>query len=89
MLNIEMRKIFLFLITLLPVMAMAQTEEAFMINGNIGQLNTPAKAYLIYKLGANQVIDSAGIIGGKFTLGGKILNPTKIIYQRELYIYQD
>lgn len=79
MLNINMRKILFFFITLLPVMAMAQTEQAFIINGKIGELSTPAKAYLIYKLGANQVIDSAGMIGGKFNLGGKILNPTNAI----------
>jgi len=74
-----MRKIFLFIITLLPALAMAQTEETFLIRGKIGVLDNPSRAYLIYKLGANQVIDSATIAAGKFDLSGKILNPTNAI----------
>jgi peroxiredoxin len=74
-----MKKIFLFLILLLPFMAMAQTEDTFLIKGKIGNLGAPSRAYLIYKLGANQVIDSAIITAGSFDFNGKILNPTNAV----------
>jgi peroxiredoxin len=74
-----MKKIVLFIITLLPVMAMAQTPDTFTLKSKVGNLNAPSRAYLIYKLGANQVIDSAVITAGNFDFNGQLLNPTNAV----------
>ncbi|SHM74196.1 TlpA disulfide reductase family protein [Mucilaginibacter sp. OK098] len=74
-----MKKIVLFIITLLPFMAMAQTPETFLIKSKIGNLNAPSRAYLIYKVGANQVIDSAIITTGNFEFSGQIMNPSNAV----------
>ncbi|ASU32100.1 hypothetical protein MuYL_0197 [Mucilaginibacter xinganensis] len=64
---------------LLPFITMAQTQETFLLRSKIGNLNAPARAYLIYKLGANQVIDSAIIADGKFDFSGQLLNPSAAV----------
>ncbi|WP_094568745.1 TlpA disulfide reductase family protein [Mucilaginibacter xinganensis] len=74
-----MKKIVLFIIMLLPFITMAQTQETFLLRSKIGNLNAPARAYLIYKLGANQVIDSAIIADGKFDFSGQLLNPSAAV----------
>jgi peroxiredoxin len=71
-----MKKIFLYIIVLLPLMAFAQEPQSFLIKGKVGSFNTPARAYLIYQLGANRVIDSAQISNGSFNFKGQIINPT-------------
>ncbi|HEY5327370.1 MAG TPA: TlpA disulfide reductase family protein [Mucilaginibacter sp.] len=71
-----MKKIFLFIIALLPLVALAQEPQTFEIKSKIGNLNTRARAYLIYQEGANRVIDSAQIINGSFSFKGQIMNPT-------------
>lgn len=60
-------------------MAMAQTPETFLIKSKIGNLNAPSRAYLIYKVGANQVIDSAIITTGNFEFSGQIMNPSNAV----------
>ena len=70
-----MKKILLYMIALLPFMAMAQ-EGTFVIKGKVGNLNSPSRAYLLYQLGANKVLDSALITNGSFDFSGKITNPT-------------
>jgi peroxiredoxin len=74
-----MKKIFPFIITLLPYMALAQTPETFLIRSKIGNLGAPSRAYLIYKVGANQVIDSAIITAGSFDFSGQIMNPSNAV----------
>jgi peroxiredoxin len=75
-----MKKIFLCIAALLPLMAMAQQQpEPFEIKSTVGHLTNPARAYLIYQLGANRVIDSAEITAGSFDFKGNILNPTPAI----------
>ncbi len=71
-----MKKIFVLMIALLPVLAFAQDQQSFLIKGKIGTLNAPARAYLVYQLGANRVIDSTFITGGNFEIKGSVLNPT-------------
>jgi peroxiredoxin len=71
-----MKKIFLFIIALLPLVALAQEPQTFEIKSKIGNLNARARAYLIYQEGANRVIDSAQIINGSFSFKGQIMNPT-------------
>ncbi len=74
-----MKRIFLFIITLLPVIAFAQELKSFEIKSKVGNLTTPSRAYLIYQLGANRVIDSTFIVNGSFSFKGKILNPTAAV----------
>lgn len=47
----------------------------FTLNGKVGNLNAPAKAYLVYKLGANQKADSATITNGTFSITGTLIEP--------------
>jgi peroxiredoxin len=75
-----MKKIFIFLFTLLPALSFAQTgviPSPFIVNGKVGHLNAPARAYIFYKLGANSVIDSAVIADGVFKFNGNALDPAQ------------
>jgi thiol-disulfide isomerase/thioredoxin len=64
------------MIAMLPLTAIAQNPQPFVLNSKLGNLNAPAKAYLIYQLGANRVIDSAAITNGSFVFKGNVMNPT-------------
>jgi thiol-disulfide isomerase/thioredoxin len=69
-------KIWFLAVAALPLFATAQTTTPqFTVNGKVGNLNAPAKAYLVYKLGANQMVDSADIINGAFTIKGDVMEP--------------
>ncbi|MEN0054395.1 MAG: TlpA disulfide reductase family protein [Mucilaginibacter sp.] len=71
-----MKKILFYIISMMPAMAFAQAgTDTFTINGKVGNLSAPAKVYLIYQLGSNNVIDSANVTNGAFTLTGTLLNP--------------
>jgi peroxiredoxin len=87
-----MKKIFFSILALLPVLAFAQTPAAnsaaaptaetpqsFLLQTKVGDVNAPAKAFLIYRLGANNVIDSSAIVNGNFDFTGSIINPTNAI----------
>jgi peroxiredoxin len=80
-----MKKILFYIISFLPLMVFAQTEGQFNIKGKVGTLSAPARIYLIYQVGANQVIDSAIIANGVFNLSGKILNPSAAILVMDRY----
>jgi len=67
-----MKKISLIAACLLPAAVMAQAPSKFTINGKIGNLGAPAKAYLYYGTRANPIVDSAAIVGGKFSFTGSI-----------------
>ena len=71
-----MKKIYSIIITLLPFAALAQNENTFLIKGKVGNYNAPARAYLLYQLGANRVIDSANFTDGSFDFRGSMINPT-------------
>jgi len=60
---------------MLPVTAFAQTNDTFVINGKLGNVSTPAKVYLSYQLGANNVTDSTNVVNGAFSFTGTIINP--------------
>jgi thiol-disulfide isomerase/thioredoxin len=71
-----MKKLFFLAAALLPSFVFAQTlTESFTVNGKIGTLNAPVKAYLFYQLGANKVVDSAMVVNGNFTITGEIIDP--------------
>jgi peroxiredoxin len=74
-----MKKIFLYLIVMLPLAVFAQEPQSFEIRSKIGDLNSPARAYLLYQLGANKVVDSAIIANGSFDFKGQIINPTNAL----------
>ncbi|WP_379087776.1 DUF4369 domain-containing protein [Pedobacter sp. UC225_65] len=65
-----MKKILLSAICLLPLGLMAQ--ENFTIKGKVGNLNAPAKAYLLYRVGSTAVTDSAVLTNGAFEFKGSI-----------------
>jgi peroxiredoxin len=66
----NMRKLLITAVCLLPVAAMAQGK--FTLQAKVGNLNAPAKAFLYYKTGSTQVVDSAVIAGGKFSFTGPL-----------------
>lgn len=70
-----MKRFFLYIVLFFPLAALAQDLQQFTIKGKIGNLNAPVRAYLIYQLGANQVIDSAAFSNGNFNFKGQIINP--------------
>jgi peroxiredoxin len=70
-----MKKIFFCIVALLPALAFGQAPQPFTVKSKIGKLNAPAKAYLVYRLGANNVTDSAAIVNGEFTFTGVAMNP--------------
>lgn len=72
-----MKKIALIAACLLPVAVMAQGQGKFAVNGKVGNLGSPAKAYLTYGPRASQVIDSANIVGGKFAFTGSVAGITQ------------
>jgi peroxiredoxin len=71
-----MKRLFLFLLALMPAAAFAQDPQVFTLKAKIGNLNAPARAYLAYQLGANKFVDSAVVTNGSFTFTGRLLNPT-------------
>ena len=64
------------MIAFLPLATLAQDAAPFTIKGKVGNLNFPSRAYLLYQVGANRVIDSAQITNGSFDFQGNIINPT-------------
>jgi peroxiredoxin len=70
-----MKKLILSLLITTPALAFAQ-EGDFSLNGAIGTLNAPAKAYLMYAADGKQVLDSAVITKGSFAFKGHLAGPT-------------
>lgn len=70
-----MKRFFLCLLAFLPALAFAQNAAPFTIKAKVGKYNTPAQAFLAYRLGANLVTDSAKIVNGEFTFTGTLANP--------------
>jgi peroxiredoxin len=57
----------------LPLGLVAQ--KGFTINGTIGKLGAPAKAFLSYNHDGVRVLDSVLVNKGKFTFNGKLISP--------------
>jgi peroxiredoxin len=67
----------LFFIAALPVWALAQqAPTTFTVNGKVGKIGSPARAYLFYQAGANRVVDSAMIVSGSFIITSSVPAPT-------------
>ncbi|MES2828680.1 MAG: TlpA disulfide reductase family protein [Bacteroidota bacterium] len=69
-----MKKILLSAICLLPLATMAQ--GGFTLKGKVADLNAPAKAYLSYRAGSEQILDSTVLKNGEFTFSGKVASPS-------------
>lgn len=70
-----MRKWILSALVALPVSAAAQKGE-FILNGKLGNLNAPAKAYLHYQgEDKSSLLDSAVLRNGTFVIKGKVNGP--------------
>ncbi|MET1054049.1 MAG: TlpA disulfide reductase family protein [Pedobacter sp.] len=70
-----MKKLLISLMIASPALACGQNGE-FTLNGKIGTLNSPAKAYLNYVADGKQVLDSAVITKGSFVFKGIVTGPT-------------
>lgn len=70
-----MKKTLLTLTMSLPLLAMAQ-NDTFNIEGKIGNQKAGAKAYLTYRAGNKNNVDSAALVEGKFSFSGKVSVPT-------------
>jgi len=57
-----------------PALVNAQTA-GYTLNGKVGQLSAPAKAYLMYSNAAGRQTDSTTITNGSFTFSGTIDEP--------------
>jgi peroxiredoxin len=62
------------LFLLLPALSFAQ-NGSYTLNGKIGQLSAPAKAYLVYSNDAGRQTDSTTISNGYFSFTGPISEP--------------
>ena len=62
-----MKKHLLSVVLLVPALAFAQTTYPFLVKGNVGKLNAPAKVYLMY---GPQALDSATLKNGAFEFKG-------------------
>lgn len=67
------KKALLCSLLVLPFMAFAQ--QSFTINGKVGALASPAKAFLLYANEGERVTDSATIENGAFTFSGMVNEP--------------
>jgi peroxiredoxin len=72
-----MKKIVFSAMCLLPLASFAQKD--FTVKGKVGALNAPAKVYLSYRAGTDQVVDSATLSNGEFTFTGKLASPTSAL----------
>ncbi|MEH6304112.1 TlpA disulfide reductase family protein [Olivibacter sp. CPCC 100613] len=72
-----MKKIIISALITVPFFASAQQD--YVIKGNVGNLNAPAKAYVSYRLnGANQ-LDSSNIVNGAFSFKGTVQDPVNAV----------
>lgn len=65
------------LVALVAVSFTSQAQEDFTIIGKIGNISTPAKAYLSYRVGAETFLDSAEIKDGAFKFNGSVPAPMR------------
>ena len=78
-LNLMLKKLFIYIAACLPAAALAQTTDAFTINGRLNTVKEPYKTYLSYKSGGNTILDSTVLVDGTFQFTGKVANPTSAL----------
>jgi peroxiredoxin len=72
-----MKKSILVVFGLLPIIAFAQKE--YTLTGKIGELDAPAKIYLLHSFNGKMVTDTAKLIKGTFTFKGTVEDPASAI----------
>ncbi len=70
------KKILVAAMAVMPIFAAAQTDGPFKISGKVAKLAAPAKVYLVYRAGGNNITDSASLDNGTFSFTGRVLEPT-------------
>lgn len=70
-----MKKTILVALATLPLFGIAQDD--FTITAKVGNLNTPAKAYLSYRTAEGSALDSADIANGEFKFHGNVAGPSR------------
>ncbi|MDB5156874.1 MAG: hypothetical protein JWR50_1581 [Mucilaginibacter sp.] len=72
-----MKKLLFFIAALLPTLVFAQQATSnFTVNGKVGNIGSPARAYLFYQIGETKVVDSSLVVNGSFTISGFIPAPS-------------
>lgn len=75
-----MKKVFLMLMVALPTLLFAQNNpDNYTLKGKVGNLNAPARAYLLYGVKGKEVLDSTAIVNGEFKFHGYIAEPVSAI----------
>lgn len=69
-----MKKIFSFLVCLLPLAGFAQMPQPFNLTGKFGAMNS--EVYLYYQTGSNKVLDSTKSVNGAFEFKGELVYPS-------------
>lgn len=68
-----MKRLIFLLTCLLPLWAMAQNK--YTITGKVDNISKPSKAYLVYEMGGEQIMDSAVVNHGVFKFSGSVESP--------------
>jgi len=66
-------------VALLPVIALAQAPETFMLNGKLSDVKQPYKVYLSYQSAGKNMIDSTVMANGSFNFTGKVPAPVSAL----------
>lgn len=69
-----MKKLIFSLLSIFPLLALAQDPQPFTVTGKLGTVNT--KLYLAYQLGSTKVLDSAQCVNGAFEFKGDLIYPS-------------
>ena len=73
----HMKKVLFLMLSASPFLANAQT--VYNLKGKIGNLNTPAKAYLLHREKGQNVADSVVLSAGNFEFKGSVSGPTQAL----------
>ncbi|RYU89292.1 AhpC/TSA family protein [Mucilaginibacter terrigena] len=70
-----MKKFLFAIAAFLPALAFAQNAQQYTVKTRLSTIKGPAKAYLVYYIGANNIIDSADVVNGEFSFEGVVMEP--------------
>ncbi|PAW92948.1 hypothetical protein CKK33_05355 [Mucilaginibacter sp. MD40] len=70
-----MKKLLFSVLACLPALSYAQTAKDFTIDGKVANGPMPAKIYLVYRVGDNNITDSATVANGTFNFKGAVAEP--------------
>ncbi|WP_345950566.1 TlpA disulfide reductase family protein [Mucilaginibacter sp. PAMB04274] len=74
-----LKKFFLYIAILSPLLLSAQTPETFIVNGRLNTVKTPLRVYLSYLVNNKKVLDSTVLVDGSFQFTGKIPAPVSAL----------